>query len=348
MKVAGFRECGGPEKIEILDVPEPSPSSLGPTSVLVRVAAASLNHFDLLVLEGPAAENLPSPFWGGADVSGVVASGGAQVKSVSPGDRVVVNPSLYCGRCEHCLRGEESLCVDYGILGDRRPGGFAELVVVDERNVLPLPSDVSFERAAAAPLVFQTAWRALVSRAKLEAGEDVLVLGARGGVGVAAIAIAKLAGARVFAMTSTEKVEGVQRLGADFVLDRKKGDVWEELRRETKGRGVDVVVESVGAPTWPHSLRSLVKGGRLVTYGRTAGRLAETDVWLVFWHQLSILGSTMANRSEFERVMRLVFRGALKPVIDRVYPLEETRAAYERLAHGDQLGKIVVRNPRVE
>jgi NADPH:quinone reductase-like Zn-dependent oxidoreductase len=182
-----------------------------------------------------------------------------------------------------------------------------------------------------------------VTRARLRPGEDVLILGASGGVGTAAIAIAKLLGARVFAMTSTGKVDRVRELGADVVLDRLEPDVWGALSRETEGRGVDVVVESVGAPTWGHSLASLVKGGRLVTYGRTAGRVAETDVWLVFWHQLEILGSTMASRSELERVMRLVFRGTLVPVVDRVYPLEEARAAYERLARAEQIGKILLR-----
>lgn len=340
MKAAGFRETGGPEKIELLDVPEPA---MGPSDVLIRVEAAALNHFDLLVLAGPLPEDAPRPFWGGADVAGVVSAVGREVASFAPGDRVVVNPSLFCGRCEHCVAGQESLCDDYGILGDTRPGGFAELVAVDERNVLHLPEDVSFERAAAAPLVFQTAWRALVTRARLRPGEDVLILGASGGVGTAAISIAKLLGARVFAMTKGDKAERVRELGADVVLDRTRGDAWEALARETAGRGVDVVVESVGAPTWGQSLKSLVKGGRLVTYGRTAGRMAETDVWLVFWHQLEILGSTMASRSELDRVMRLVFRGELTPLIDRVYPLEKARAAYERLAAARQIGKVLLR-----
>jgi NADPH:quinone reductase-like Zn-dependent oxidoreductase len=340
VKVAGFEENGGPEKIAIFDVPEPT---MGATSVLVRVEAASLNHFDLLVLAEPPSDNAPRPFWGGADVAGVVVDVGRNVSAFVPGDSVVINPSLFCNRCEHCVAGEESLCDDYGILGDSRTGGFAELVAVEERNVIHLPPGISFAVAAAAPLVFQTAWRALVTRARLRPGDDVLILGASGGVGTAAIAIAKLLGARVFAMTTTEKVQSVRELGADVVVDRRQPDAWDKLRRQTEGRGVDVVVESVGAPTWGDSLKSLVKGGRLVTYGRTAGRIAETDVWLVFWHQLEILGSTMASRSEFERVMRLVFRGQLTPVVDRVYALEDARSAYERLGRAEQIGKIVLR-----
>ena len=341
MRAAAFFECGGPEQIRIADVPRPDP---GPGEVLVRVEACGLNHFDLLVLRGPASEGQTFPFWGGADVAGVVAEVGRDVQAFAPGDRVLVNPGLFCGRCEHCIAGQEGLCLSFGILGDSRPGGFAELVAVEEANLLRLPDDLSFDEAAAVPLVFQTAWRALISRARVRAGEDVLILGASGGVGSAAIQIAKLAGARVFAVTSgTAKGDHAHKMGADFILDRKAGDWWGEAARLTDGRGVDVVVENVGAATWAQSLKTLAKGGRLVTYGRTSGRMGETDIWLVFWHQLQILGTSMANRNEFLEVMKLVFQRRLHPVIDTVFALEEARAAYERLAAGEQFGKVILR-----
>lgn len=340
MKAAVFYDCGGPENIKVADVSLPM---FGNRDVLVEVRACGLNHFDLLVLRGPATTDSTFPFWGGADIAGVVAEIGNEVKTFKPGDRVVVNPSLYCGHCEHCIAGQESLCNNYGILGDTVPGGFAEFVAVSESSLLQLPEDMTFEEAAATPLVFQTAWRALISQARIRAGEDVLIFGASGGVGSAAIQIAKMAGARVFAVTSSvDKMARARKLGADIVLNRKDGDYWVELARLTNNRGMDVVVESVGAATWAQSLKSLVKGGRLVTYGRTTGRMAETDIWLVFWHQLHIIGSTMASRKEFAQVMHLLFQGRLTPVIDAVFPLEQTRAAYERLEAGKQFGKVVV------
>ena len=340
MKAAVFRRCGGPEQIHLADVPRPEISQ---GQVLVEVRACALNYFDLLVLGGPAPEGFPFPFWGGADIAGVVAEVGSAVKGFRRGHRVVVNPSLSCGRCEHCAAGEESLCLEYGILGDAAPGGLAEFVAVGEDQLLHLPEGVPFERAAAAPVVFQTAWRALISQARVRPGEDVLILGASGGVGTAAIQIAKLAGAKVFAVTSSaEKALAVRDLGADVALDRSRGDYWAELADRTGGRGVDVVLENVGAATWKKSLESLAKGGRLVTYGRTTGRLGETDIWLLFWHQLRILGTTMASRKEYADVMKLVFDGRLHPVIDKEFPLDQAKAAYERLASGEGFGKVVV------
>ena len=341
MKAAVFYEPGGPEKIQIGEVPNPQ---IDHDQVLIQVKACALNHFDLLVLREADPDNFTFPFWGGADIAGVVAETGKSVNQFASGDRVVANPSLYCGQCEHCLSGEESQCNSYGIIGDTVPGGFAEYIAVDAMNVMKLPEQISFEEAAATPLVYQTAWRALISRAGVRPGEDVLILGASGGVGSASIQIAKLAGANVIAVTSnTDKISYAKQMGADIVLNRKSGDFWGKLAALTNNRGVDVVIENVGAATWAQSLRSLVKGGRLVTYGRTTGHLAETDIRSVFWNQLRIIGSTMANRKEFTEVMQLIFQGKLNPVIDTVFPLEHASKAYQRLHDGEQFGKIVIK-----
>lgn len=341
MKAALFYEPGGPDKIQIGEVPIPQ---IDDDQVLIEVRACALNHFDLLVLRESDPDTFTFPFWGGADIAGVVADAGESVSDVEIGDRVVVNPSLYCGECEHCLAGEESQCISYGIIGDTVPGGFAEFIAVDPANVLKIPENITIESAAASPLVFQTAWRALKTKAKINSGDDVLILGASGGVGSASIQIAKLLGARVIAVTSTpEKISKAKGMGADIVLDRLSGDYWEELQTLTKNRGVDVVLENIGAETWAESLKSLVKGGRLVTYGRTTGHLAETDIKLIFWNQLQIIGSTMANRKEFFEVMQLIFQGKLTPVIDRIFLLEEAQFAYQRLQAGEQFGKVIIK-----
>ena len=343
MKAAAFFECGSADKIQIIEVPNPVISN---EEVLVKVEACALNHLDLWVLAGPADDSYRFPFWGGADIAGVIIEAGQGVKRFKPGERVLVNPSLFCGVCSACISGEESLCPEYGIIGRRIPGGLAEYIAVRETSLMALPDDLSFEEAAAVPLVYQTAWRAIVTQAGVRPGEDVLILGASGGVSTAAIQIAKLAGARVIAVTSsTEKMEKTRRLGADFVLDRTKQDIWSEITSLTGGRGVDAVIESVGAETWDQCLQCLVKGGRMVSYGRTSGNVAETNISLVYWNQLRIIGSTMSSLKEFADVMRLIFQFKLHPVIDRVYPFEQTRQAYERLQRGDQFGKVVIQIP---
>jgi NADPH:quinone reductase-like Zn-dependent oxidoreductase len=341
MKAAVFFEHGGPDKIQVTDVPKPQPGS---RQALVNVKACGLNYFDLQVLHGWTPLDWSFPFWGGGDIAGVIAEAGNDLESFKPGDRVIVFPGLFCGQCEYCIAGEESLCVNYGIIGDTIPGGCAEFVAANESNLIRLPGDISFEEAAAVPLVFQTAWRALVTQARIRAGEDILILGASGGVGTAAIQIAKLAGARVFAVTSTaQKAQQAQKLGADICLNRNDGDYWTTLAELTNHRGVDVVLDSVGTATWENSLKSLAKGGRLVTIGRTTGNIGETNLRLVFWHQLHIIGSTMANRKEFLDVMRLVFQHRLRPVIDSVFPLEQAQLAYQRLDTGEQFGKVIIR-----
>lgn len=340
MRAAYFEEHGGPEVLRVGELPDPRP---GRGEVVVAVRAAAMNHLDLWTRRGLPGLELELPHVGGADMAGTVAELGDGVEGWEAGDRVVVNPSLWCGRCEACIRGEESLCRRYRILGEHVPGGFAELVAVPERNLLRLPEDVAWERAAAAPLVYQTAWRALVGRAGLRAGETLLVTGASGGVATAAIQIAALAGATVYAVTSgPENVRRVRELGADVVVDRLEEDFSRAVWKATDRRGVDVVLDSVGEAMWEGSVRALATDGRLVTYGGTTGPEVTLDVRRVFWRQLRILGSTMASRAEFERVMGLVLEGRLEPVVDEVLPLEEIRAAHERLEGGEVFGKLVL------
>ncbi len=339
MRAALFHEHGGPEQIRLEEVARPTP---GPGEVLVEVRAAAMNHLDLWVRRGLPIETT-MPHIGGSDVAGVVAELGPGATEAAVGERVVVNPSLWCGRCRSCVRGEESMCVRYRILGEHTNGGFAEYVVVPAANVYPLPDNISFETAAALPVSYQTAWRALITRAGVRAGEEVLVVGASGGTALAAIQIAKLAGARVFAVTSgAENVRRVRELGADVVYDRSELDFSREVFRDTGREGVDIVVDSVGAATWTGSLRALGRGGRLITYGATTEPVVETDLRLLFWKQLQIIGTTMASRTEFEAMLRVALRGELQPVLDTVLPLDQARAAHERLEAGDQFGKIVL------
>jgi len=305
-----------------------------------------MNHLDLWVRRGLPIETT-MPHIGGSDVVGVVEAFGPDASASgtgpTPGTTVVVNPSLWCGECEWCRRGEQSVCVRYRILGEHTQGGFAEYVVVPAGNLLAVPAGYPVERAAAAPLAFLTAWRGLVTRARLQPGETVLVTAASGGVGTAAVQIARRAGARVFAVTTGEQVARVRALGADVVYDRTQVDFAQELARDTDKRGVDVVLDSVGSATWPGVLRSVARLGRLVVYGATTGPQAQLDLRALFWKQVQIMGTTMSTQAEFEAVMRLVFAGELSPVVDVVWPLAEARAAHERLEAGAQFGKIVLR-----
>jgi len=256
---------------------------------------------------------------------------------------VCVNPNLTCGRCEFCIQGEDSLCVRYGIVGEHLPGGLAELVAVSAENVLPLPAHVSYEHAASFILTNMTAWRMVVTQARVRPGEDVLILGVGGGVSSTAVQIAKLCGARVLVTSSSDaKLERARQLGADVSINYSKEDWESAVYEKTAKRGVDVVLENVGAQTWKQSLRSLRKGGRLVTCGATTGPIAETDIRIVFWKQIHIIGSTMANRREFNDVMRLFFAGRLKAIVDEIVPLKDGAAAQRRLAEGRQFGKIVL------
>jgi NADPH:quinone reductase-like Zn-dependent oxidoreductase len=340
MKAAGFYEHGDLDKLQIIDVPRPEP---GPGEVLVEVRAVALNHLDLWVLGGLPGLKLEMPHIGGSDIAGVVAELGAGVTGIEVGQRVVVNPTLSCGHCAWCRRGEDSLCDEFGIIGEHTRGGMAEYVAVPARNIMPFPEEMSFTDAAAVPLVFQTAWRALITRGKLRPGEDVLILGASGGVATAAIQIAKLAGARVFAVTSSaEKMAKARELGADWVVDRTQENWSKAVYQATDRQGVDLVLENVGAATWFDSLRSVKKNGRIVTYGATTGSRPEEEIRYIFWKQIQIIGTTMSSHQEFVDVMNLIWQGRLKPVVDRVLPLEEAREAYRVLKAGEQFGKVVL------
>lgn len=338
MKAVFFRKHGGNDVLEYGDWPTPEP---GPGEVRVAIRAAALNHLDIFVRSG--LPGVPLPQVPGADGAGVVDAAGEGVSGVSPGDRVLIQPGLFCNACEFCRRGEQSLCVQYRIVGEHAPGTFAERAVVPARNVFPVPEGLSFEQAAAFPLVYQTAWRMLIGRARLRPAETVLIHGAGGGVGGAALEIALLLGARVFATTSgDEKIARVQNTGAELVIDYTKEDVAKVVRARTGKRGVDVVVDSVGEKTWMSSLLAAARGGRIVTCGATSGPNPKEEIRQIFWKQLSILGSTMANDSEFSDLLATVAAGKLKPRIDRVFPLSRARQAYARLEEGRQHGKILL------
>jgi NADPH:quinone reductase-like Zn-dependent oxidoreductase len=340
MKALAIYEHGGIDKLQIADLPKPT---IGTDDVLVNVKAVALNHLDLFVRNGMPNLKLPLPHIPGSDVSGVIAELGAHVVGLQVGQRVVINPGLSCGHCEFCIAGEESLCPEFKILGEHTTGGAAEFVRVPAVNVLPIPDTLSFEQAAASSLVFLTAWRALISRARLRAGEDALILGAGAGVSTAAIQIAKKAGARVFVTSSSDaKLQKAKELGADVLLNYKTQEWDREVFAATNRRGVDVVFESVGAATWTKSIRSLKRGGRMVVIGATSGPNPQEEIRQIFWKQIEIIGSTMSNQREFREVMKLVFRGELKPVIDVVMPLERVREAHARLEQGEQFGKIVL------
>jgi NADPH:quinone reductase-like Zn-dependent oxidoreductase len=341
MKALAFNEFGGPDKLRYQDVPDPK---IKPNEVLVRVRACALNHLDLFVREGIPALKTPLPFWTGCDIAGEVAEVGAAVTGVKVGERVAVNPNLTCGRCEFCMQGEDSLCVRYGILGEHAPGGLAELVAVRGDNVLPLPATVSFEDAASFILTNMTAWRMVVTQGQVRPGQDVLVIGVGGGVSSTAVQIARLCGARVIVTSSDDaKLEKARALGAEVGINYKKNPDWAKHVFEATGkRGVDVVIENVGAATWKDSIRSLKGGGRLVTCGSTSGPIGETMIPLVFWKQVHIIGSTMANRKEFHDVMGQLFAGRLRAIVDEVVPLKDGVAAQQRLAEGKQFGKIVL------
>lgn len=340
MRAAYIEEHGGPEVLRVGELPEPEPGS---GEVTVEVRAVALNHLDLWVRRGLPGLELEMPHVGGSDVAGIVAAVGEGVRDWVAEDRVVVNPSLWCGRCEWCLRGDHSLCRSFGILGEHVPGGLAERVRVPERNLLRLPEGLEFETAAAAPLVYQTAWRAIITRGKLSPGDSLLVTGASGGVSTAAIQIGKLTGATVLAVTSgPENVERVLELGADVAIDRLEEDFSRRVWLETGKRGVDVIVDGVGEAMWEAALKTLAPEGRLVTYGATTGPGGRVDIRRLFWRQGTIMGSTMSGAADFERVMRLVFSGALSPVVDEVLPLDRIRDAHERLERGDVFGKLVI------
>ena len=340
MKAISLSQHGGPEVLTYSKVPAPEP---GPGEVLVKLRAAALNGLDGWVMEGIPGLDLEYPHILGADGAGEVAEIGPGVTTWSVGERVVVNPNLSDGECEYCLSGLDNQCRNWGLLGETRPGTFAEYVSVPARNLYRLPDGFDEKIAAAAALVYETAWHSLITRGRLRPGETVLVVGASGGVNTASIDIAKLAGAVVYAVGSgAEKLEVAASLGADFLFDRSEEPNWSKTVHYMTGkRGVDVVVDNVGS-TFSMSFRTARKGGRILTVGNTAGPKIEIDNRYIFGKHLSLVGSTMGTIRDFETVMDLIFAGRLHPAIDRTYPLADARAAEERLLGNEQLGKIVL------
>ncbi len=341
MKAIVFERHGGPEVLKYTEAPEPQ---LGARDVLVRVRACALNHLDLWVRGGLPGVPIPLPHIPGSDIAGEVAKVGAEVKRASVGQKVLLAPGVSCGRCAACLAGQDNKCPEFSNLGYIHNGGCAEFVRCPEVNCFPYPGNLSFEEAAAVPLVFQTAWHMLIARAELQPGEEVLVLGAGSGVGSAAIQIAKFFGCRVIATAgSDEKLTKARGLGADETIHHHKEKIRESVRKLTGKRGVDVVLEHVGTATWDDSVASLARGGRLVTCGATTGYDAKIDLRFLFSRQLSILGSYMGTKDEFATVLKLVAAGKLKPVVGRIFELAECRAAHEYLESGAQFGKVVLK-----
>jgi len=339
MKAVRFHQHGGPEVLRFEDAPDPT---LNPGEVLVRVRACALNRLDVWERVGLPGVKIPMPHISGSDVAGEVAA--AMAPDVVVGQRVMLQAGMSCGRCQACLSGRDNECARYEVLGYlNHAGGYAEFVRVPAQNLVPLPDNIDFIRAAAFPLTFVTAWHMLMTRARLRRGEDVLVLAAGSGVGQAAIQIARLHGARVFATAGSEqKLERARALGAAEVIHHHKQDIADEIRRLTNRRGVDVVIEHVGEGTWPRSVRSLARGGRLVTCGATTGANGGIDLRVLFAKQLTLLGSYMGTKGELLEAVRFFFTGQLTPVVDRTYPLADAAAAQMRLERSEQFGKIVL------
>lgn len=330
MKAMVVTRHGGPDVLEMRDVPDPAPA---PGEVIVRVKAVAMNHLDLWVRRGLPNLTLPLPHVLGCDIAGVVEE---------TGEEVVIAPGVSCGRCRECALGRDHFCRSYQILGEHRWGGNAEKIRVPAANVLPKPKKLSFEEAAAVPLVFLTSWHMLVSRAQLREGETVLVHAAGSGVGSAAVQIAKLLGATVIATARGDaKLAAAKALGADHVIDYDKQDFLAESKKLTGKRGVDVVFEHVGKSTWEKSILALTAGGRLVTCGATTGWDATTDLRYVFYKKLSILGSTMGSRGELHDILARVDAGKLKPVVAKVLPLSAAQEGHRLLEDRGGFGKVV-------
>jgi NADPH:quinone reductase-like Zn-dependent oxidoreductase len=344
MKAVRIHQFGGPEVLTYEDVPDPQPRK---DQVLVRVKACSLNHLDVWVRKGLPGVKLPHIL--GSDIAGEVAESGEYVSEYRPGftvgQRVLVAPMHFCGHCVKCVAGIQNQCREFTVLGNAVDGGNCELLAVPGASVIPIPDTLDFNQAASVPLVFVTAWHMLVGLAAVRSGQTVLVLGAGSGVGIAAIQIAKMFHCRVITTAGdAAKLEKARALGADYGINHYQQKISEEVRKITNKEGVDIVVEHVGAATWDESMRSLKGGGKLVTCGATTGPTVALDLRHLFARQLSLLGSYMGTMGELYEVLGHVFAGRLKPVVDRVFPLSEIRAAHEYLEKSQMFGKVIL-NP---
>ena len=340
MQAVRFHEHGGLEVLKFEAAPDPQ---IAADEVLVRVRACALNHLDLWIRQGVSDWKIPLPHIAGSDISGEVADVGAQVKRVKAGERVLLCPGISCGRCEACFKGLDSACRNYTVLGVFVDGGYAELVKAPEANVIPIPGDLSFDEAAAVPLVFLTAWHMLFTRAQLRPGEDVLVIGAGSGVGSAAIQVAKAVSARVIATAGADwKLEKARALGADEVINHSRQSISGEVRRVTGKRGVDVIVEHVGAAVWEDCFNSLATYGRLVTCGVTSGGEVKLNLQGLFGRQRTVMGSFMGGKAELLEALKLIARRKLRAVIDSAFPLQEAAAAQRKMESREFFGKILL------
>ncbi len=340
MKAARIHEHGGPDRIVYEDTGEPA---IQPNEVLLRVRACALNHLDLFIRGGLPGLRVPMPHVLGSDIAGEVVQVGELCQRIRPGTRALLAPGLSCRQCTACVSGRDNECRSYTLFGTVIDGGNREYIAAPEYAVIPIPDDLAYEPAAAAPLVFLTAWHMLYTRARLQPGEEVLVLSASSGVGSAAVQIAKLFHCRVIATAGGDrKLAKARELGADEVIDHYQQDISAEVRRLTARRGVDVVFEHVGAATWQKSCESLAAGGRLVTCGATTGFDAKVDLRFLFSRRQTLMGSYMGTLGELHQVLKLVFRKQLRPVIDRSFPLSETAAAHRYLENKEQFGKVLV------
>jgi len=343
MRAALIRSQGGPEVLELAEIEAPEP---GPAEALVRVKACALNHLDLWTRSGRSGYTPPLPHILGNDIAGEIVSlpERVDVTGLAVGQRVMLQPGTSCGRCPACLSGDDFACRRYQILGHGRAGGYAEFVAAPLANLIPLPDAISFENAAAFPLVFLTAWRMLVTRARVKVGDDVLVWAAGSGVGMAAIQIAKLQGARVIATAGGErKLELARSLGADAVVDHYKGDVVAEVKRFTSKKGAEIVIEHTGEKTWERSIQSLAHRGTLVTCGATSGPKGMTDLRFVFSKHLSLMGSYMGSRADLLAAAPHFFAGKLKTVVHETLPLDRAADAHRMMEASEHFGKIVLR-----
>src|SRR5579863_5804200 len=338
MKAVRIHQFGGPEVLTYEEIADPP---LRKDQVLVRVRACALNHLDVWVRKGLPGIKLPHIL--GSDVAGEIAEVGEYVIGFKPGQRVIVAPMHFCGHCPKCLAGLQNQCREFTVLGNAVDGGNCELIAVPAANVILIPDSLDFNEAASVPLVFVTAWHMLAGLVGVRPGQTVLVLGAGSGVGIAAIQIAKLFHCRVITTAGNEaKLEKARALGADYGIDHYKQKISEEVRKITNKEGVDIVVEHVGAATWDESIRSLKTAGTLVTCGATTGPNVAIDLRHLFARQLSLLGSYMGTMGELHEVLKHVFAGRLKPVVDRAFPLSEVRQAHEYLEKSQMFGKVVM------
>jgi len=339
VKAAIIREFGGPQVLRYEEVPDPK---VRKDQVLVRVRACAMNHLDIWVRKGLPGVKLPHIL--GSDIAGEIAELGEYVTGFTVGQRVLLAPMHFCGRCEQCVAGRQNMCRQFTVLGNGVDGGNCELIAVAPVNVIPIPDNLAFEDAASVPLVFLTAFHMLTGRASIRPGHTVLVLGANSGVGIAAIQIAKLFGATVIATAGdARKSEKARELGADFVVNHYEQKIGDEARRITRNAGVDIVIEHVGVATWNESVKALKPNGTLVTCGATTGYQAGIDLRFLFSKQLNLLGSYMGTMGELHEVLKYVFSGKLKPVVDQTFPLAEIREAHEYLEKSQMFGKVVLK-----